>query len=162
MAQKFGRHLGSSAAEMSEKFQSDTIIVTSNLAGCQIRKFTGCVFTRNSGNVSLPLWLSDPDMHHGTCMTHMPWCMPGSLNNHYLGSLRRGKASGIPGACVMLRSWQELHYLRTLVLQLKSCIDWLIDLTYLVIVNTHKRAKSSNKNPVKSTHTVIKADCIDI
>ena len=22
-----------------------------------------------------------PDMHHGTCVTHVPWCMPGSLTN---------------------------------------------------------------------------------
>ena len=22
---------------------------------------------------------SDPDMHHGTCVTHAPWCMSGSL-----------------------------------------------------------------------------------
>ena len=37
--------------------------------------------------------VSDPDMHHGTCMTHVPWCMSGSLN-------RGGgeKVPGIPGA----------------------------------------------------------------
>ena len=23
--------------------------------------------------------ISDPGMHHGTCVTHMPWCMSGSL-----------------------------------------------------------------------------------
>ena len=23
--------------------------------------------------------VSDPSMHHGTCVTHVPWCMPGSL-----------------------------------------------------------------------------------
>ena len=23
--------------------------------------------------------VSDPGMHHGTCATHVPWCMPGSL-----------------------------------------------------------------------------------
>ena len=23
--------------------------------------------------------VSDPGMHHGTCMTHVPWCMSGSL-----------------------------------------------------------------------------------
>ena len=33
-------------------------------------------------------------MHHGTCVTHVPWCMSGSLN-------RGGgeNAPGIPGAC---------------------------------------------------------------
>ena len=38
--------------------------------------------------------VSDPGMHHGTCVTHMPWCKSGSLT-------RRGgeKVPGIPGAC---------------------------------------------------------------
>ena len=27
---------------------------------------------------------SDPDMHHGTCVTHVPWCMPGSLTSGFL------------------------------------------------------------------------------
>ena len=26
-----------------------------------------------------PPRVSDPDMHHGTYVTHVPWCMPGSL-----------------------------------------------------------------------------------
>ena len=26
------------------------------------------------------LLVSDPGMHHGTCVTHVPWCMSGSLN----------------------------------------------------------------------------------
>ena len=41
-----------------------------------------------------PLVSSDPGMHHGTCVTHVPWCMSGSLT--------RGdgeKFPGIPGAC---------------------------------------------------------------
>ena len=38
--------------------------------------------------------VSDPDMHHGTCLTHVPWCMSGSLT-------RGGGVNvpGIPGAC---------------------------------------------------------------
>ena len=38
--------------------------------------------------------VSDPGMHHSTCVTHVPWCM--------LGSLTRGgreKVPGIPGEC---------------------------------------------------------------
>ena len=38
--------------------------------------------------------VSDTDMHHGTCITHVPWCMSGSLTNgggEYV--------PGIPGAC---------------------------------------------------------------
>ena len=26
------------------------------------------------------LLVSDPGMHHGTCVTHVPWCIAGSLN----------------------------------------------------------------------------------
>ena len=38
--------------------------------------------------------VSDPGMHHGTCVTHVPWCMSGSFT-------RAGgeNVSGIPGAC---------------------------------------------------------------
>ena len=38
--------------------------------------------------------VSDPGMHHGTCVTHVSWCMSGSLT--------RGDGEnvpGIPGAC---------------------------------------------------------------
>ena len=37
--------------------------------------------------------LSDPDMHHGTCVTHVPWCMPGSLTNGFLWCRWWGKRS---------------------------------------------------------------------
>ena len=30
--------------------------------------------------VQRKLLVSDPGMHHGTCVTHVPWCMSGSLN----------------------------------------------------------------------------------
>ena len=45
------------------------------------------------GMFSPSLLGSDPDMHHGTCVTHVPWCMPGSLNNGFLWSRWRGKRS---------------------------------------------------------------------
>ena len=37
--------------------------------------------------------ISDPDMHHGTCVTHVPWCMPGSLTSSLLWSRWREKRS---------------------------------------------------------------------
>ena len=45
-------------------------------------------------------------MHHGTCVTHVPWCMPGSLT---CGDGEN--VPGIPGACApaILRIWQEAH-----------------------------------------------------
>ena len=44
------------------------------------------------GTFPPPLRVSDPDIHHGTCVTHVPWCMPGSLTS-------RGGFPGIPEAC---------------------------------------------------------------
>ena len=45
------------------------------------------------GRFSPPMRISDPDMHHGTCVTHMPWCMPGSLTSGFIWSRWRGKRS---------------------------------------------------------------------
>ena len=81
-------------------------------ASYQIRKIAGCACARNAGNVSphcrfqrKPL-VSDPGMHHGTCVTHVPWCMSGSLT---CGDGEN--VPGIPGACApaILRIWQEAH-----------------------------------------------------
>ena len=69
-------------------------------ASYQIRKSVDCACAGNSGNVfprrrlqRKPL-VSDPGMHHGTCVTQVPWCMSGSLT-------RGGgeNVPGIPGAC---------------------------------------------------------------
>ena len=40
-----------------------------------------------------PQWFSNPDMHHGTCVTHVPWCMPGLLTSGFLWSRCQGKRS---------------------------------------------------------------------
>ena len=40
-----------------------------------------------------PPRVSDPDMHHGTCVTHVPWYMPGSLASGFHWSRWRGKRS---------------------------------------------------------------------
>ena len=82
-------------------------------ASYQIRKIAGCACAGNAGNVSpcrrfqrKPL-VSDPGMHHGTCVTHVPWCMSRSLT---CGD--RENVPGIPGACApaILRIWQEAHW----------------------------------------------------
>ena len=46
-----------------------------------------------SGTFSPAPLVSDPDKHHGTCLTHVPWCMPGSLTSGFLWSRWRGKRS---------------------------------------------------------------------
>ena len=69
-------------------------------ASCQIRNIDGLRmrrecrerFPRHRG-------VSDPDMHHGTCVMHVPWCMPRSLTSGFLWSRCRVNIPGIPGAC---------------------------------------------------------------
>ena len=81
-------------------------------ASYQIRKIAGCACAGNAGNgfarrrFQRKLLVSDPGMHHGTCVTHVPWCMPGSPT---CGD--GGNVPGIPGACApaILRIWQEAH-----------------------------------------------------
>ena len=68
-------------------------------ASYQICKIASCACAGIPGTFSRrrlqrkPL-VSDPGIHHGTCVTHMPWCLPGSLT-------RGGgeNVPGIPGAC---------------------------------------------------------------
>ena len=54
--------------------------------------------------------VSDPGMHHGTCITHVPWWMSGSLTR------RGGKnVPGIPVACAsrnFFYIWQKAHLLK--------------------------------------------------
>ena len=46
-----------------------------------------------SGTFSPPPLVSDPVMHHGTCVTHEPWCMPESQTSGFLWGRWRGKRS---------------------------------------------------------------------
>ena len=45
------------------------------------------------GTFPPPPQVRDPDMHLGTCVTQVPWCMPGSLTWVFLWSWWRGKRS---------------------------------------------------------------------
>ena len=60
-------------------------------ASCQIRKIAGAHAPGMPGTFSPPQQVSDPDMHHGTCVTHVPWCMPGSLTSGFLRNRRWGE-----------------------------------------------------------------------
>ena len=54
---------------------------------------------RMPGTFSPPLRVSDPDMHHGTCVTRVPWCMPESLTSGFVWSRWRENVPGISVAC---------------------------------------------------------------
>ena len=54
-------------------------VYVSQWASCQIREIAGAHAPGIPGTFSPPPRVSNPDMHHGTCVTHVPWCKPGSL-----------------------------------------------------------------------------------
>ena len=61
---------------------------------------------------SPPPWVSNLDTHQGTCVTHVPWCMPGSLTSRFLWSLVAGKTfPAFPAHAqpAILRIWQVAH-----------------------------------------------------
>ena len=60
-------------------------------ASCQISKIVGVHAPGMPGTFSPPSRVSDSDMHLGTCVTHVPWCMPGSLTSGFLWIRRRGE-----------------------------------------------------------------------
>ena len=88
-------------------------------ASYHIRKIAACACTGNAGDVFSATdfkgnryIVSDPDMHHGTCVTHVPW--------HMSGSLTRGggqNAPDIPGTCAtrnftyLVRGPLERHFI---------------------------------------------------
>ena len=77
--------------------------------------------------------VSDTGMHHGTCVTHVPWCMSGSLT-------RGGgeNVPGIPGACATC----NFKYLARGPLQCYGCDAFYHDFTHsvrLLICTCHNR-----------------------
>ena len=65
------------------------------------------------GTFSPPPRVSDPDMHHGTCVTPVPRCMPGSLTCGFLWSRWRGNRS---------RHSRRMHNLQFYVFDKSPCI----------------------------------------
>ena len=85
---------------------------------CQIRQFAGAHAPGMPGTFPPPPQVSEPYMHHGTCETHVPWCMPGSLISGFLWSRRRGKtfpAFPAHAQAAIWRIWQEAHSSITLL-----------------------------------------------
>ena len=98
------------------------------------------------GTFSPPPQVSDPGMHHGTCMTHVPWCMPGSLTSGFLWSQWREKnVSGIFGACAN----RKFTYLaRYPWYAAKSCqypCEWALLLKGICISNSTPQGKHNSQ-----------------
>ena len=59
------------------------------------------------GRFSPPPRVSDSDIHHGTCVTHVAWCMPGSPLKSATGKTFAAFPAHAPPAS--LRIWLEAH-----------------------------------------------------
>ena len=76
---------------------------------CQIRRIAGCASTGNaSATFSPPPRISDSDMHHSTCVTHVPWCMLGSLTNSLLWSRWRSPQFYVSGKRPIAIPWPDI------------------------------------------------------
>ena len=125
-------------------------------ASYQIRKIAGCAYAGNAGNVfprrrlqRKPL-VSDPGMHHGTCVTHVPWCMSGSLTRG-----GRENVPGIPDACApaILRICQEAHVITS------SCI-YPSPNKLVLVIRSEDAQVSRQVNCEISRHTIREWMCM--
>ena len=83
--------------QVATSFQTPSVVAW---ASYQIRKLRVAHAPGMPGTFSPLPRVNDPDMHHGTCVTHVPWCMPGSLTSGFSFEVGGGKnVPGIPGAC---------------------------------------------------------------
>ena len=57
------------------------------------QKIVGCACTANAGNVSPLPRVSNSDMHHGTCVKHVAWCMSILLTSGFIWSRWREERS---------------------------------------------------------------------
>ena len=81
------------------------------------------------GMFSPPLRVIDPDTHYGTCVTHVQWCMLGSLTSGFHFEVGDGgNFPGIPDACAthnltyLVRGpWQRHIFSRWLVGGIITC-----------------------------------------
>ena len=117
---------------------------------CQIRKVVGCACTGTAGNVSPPPRVSDPDMHYGTCVTHVPGCMPGSLTSSFLWSRWRGKRSRhsrlMRNPQFYVSGTRPMRQTLSWWLKILRCWQWLLvkvtllwaasDITWFMVCNT--------------------------
>ena len=73
--------------------------------------------------------VNDLAMHHGTCVTHVPWCMSGSLTRG-----GGGNVPGIPGACAT----HNFTYLARGPWRLLQChmkqISWKLKLSHVLVI----------------------------
>ena len=93
-------------------YKSESVPAHFQWASCQILKLWFAHAPGMPGTFSPPPRVSDREMHHGTCVTHVPWCMSGSLTSGFRWNRWRGKTfPAFPAHAqpAILRIWQEAH-----------------------------------------------------
>ena len=110
---------------------------------CGLRMRRECRERFPRHRVQWKLLVSNPGMHHGTCVTHVPWCMSRSLT-------RGGgeNVAGIPDACAT----SNFTYLARATCRAysKGACQWIYDpetpwYTLTRVFNKHLHQHLSNK-----------------
>ena len=94
-------------------------------ASCRVCKIVGhiCDAPGMSWTFSPPRRVFGPDMHYGTCVTHVSWCMPGSITSGFLWSRWRGKRSQ---HSMRMRNLQFRYLVRGPLMIILELVDWII------------------------------------
>ena len=140
-------------------------LMTLPMASYQIRNIVGAHAPEMPGTFPPPPRVSDPDMHHGTCVTHVLWFMPGSLTSVFLWSRRREKTfPAFPAHAqpVILRIWQEAHDLRdhftgkgAIVYDFHNASVW----PWTMWVNISRESTKTDKITVNNANLDAMGDC---
>ena len=76
-------------------YATDTVMgLLPNTQNCRLHMPRECRERFPCHRIQRKPLVSDPDMHHGTCVKHVPWCMSGFLTHGGMENV-----SDIPGAC---------------------------------------------------------------
>ena len=95
--------------------------------------------------------VSDPGMHHGTCVKHVPWCMPGSLTRGGGEMFPSFPAHAQPA---ILRIWQAAHVSERVpsywyILRLLQMIRWINIMLFKNFTTITPIDRRRPRNPVK-------------
>ena len=88
--------LSKNSVEWTETFQTELLWSIEPLVNGPLTRYAKLRVAHAPGmpgTFTPPPRVSDPDTYHGTCVTHVPWCMTGSLTSGFLWSRRGGKRS---------------------------------------------------------------------
>ena len=84
--------------------------------------------------------VSDPDMHHGTCMKHVPWCMPGSLTR---GLLCRWRGKRSQHSRCMRNPQSYVSGKRPMKISVIGYLNWLVVFLWAPHRKGNKSAKGA-------------------